>query len=159
MKKYVFLSFVLFACKTSTEDRIKKAAQTIEVDRFNQNNQKLEKLSIDSLEYNLANVQLYLMEEESSLMSTETKYNDIMMEEIKIRSNDSNISKTRGLIEDLDKRVNKIGDLMKQADTAHNLYRVKYKIAAKTNQASYNEERIRYLNVRDLSHFSMDFSH
>lgn len=64
MKKYVFLSFVLFACKTSTEDRIKKAAQTIEVDRFNQNNQKLEKLSIDSLEYNLANVQLYLMEEE-----------------------------------------------------------------------------------------------
>lgn len=159
MKKVILSVIILItivSCKPkSTEERLKEFATKYETDRFKNDGENVESISLDSFKYDEADMQYYWVNKNVFFYDIEKEHLSICKELRALHTQMilNNTSMGKHINEDSVKNVFKkdnepfikselehkfIDSMSKIADTAKTLYRLEYILKAKTNKQSYN---------------------
>ena len=154
MKFLIFSVFVLAACTTSTQQKLNAAIKDIEQQRFKENDEEIQSLSVKTLSYDDASMQDFYRDESDKQRSVLEVQSDRLQ-----GVTEEDESKRAQLITERAARQLKIyqqlDGLSKTADTTMNLYWVKYRLQAKTSKNKYDTTLEKYLSKNDLKQIKL----
>jgi hypothetical protein len=167
MKKYFFIFGLLlaFSCNQSTENKLKGVIEKIETKRLTDKGEKVESLTIDSVEYSAASEHDYWIRYFNFWYDLDKDLLKTLNDQVKLTDDgaamglysfDSSLKILSPIFKeerDIQDKHQKIDSISKISDTTKNLFRIDYYIKYTTNKNSNLRKDYIFLKQSDLSEF------
>jgi hypothetical protein len=144
MKKICLLILFASACQKTTEEKIKSALENNLRNSFSKNDEAIESLKINSINYSACSMVDFYQNKETQIIKS---YTEIINEAMKYNM-DSLVNNK--MVEE-DSLLKVCNEEIKKADKLNNLYEVNFAIEIKTNKNSFSSKMKVFLSQTDLS--------
>lgn len=155
IRAFVFCFLLLTACNRSTEQKLTTAIKDIERQRFKNNDEKIESISIDSLSYDEANMQDFYRDQSERQVSVL----EVQGERLQNVEPDDESQRAEQIAKRAARQLRifkQLDALSKTADTTLNLYWVKYRLQAKTDKNRYDTTMEKYVSQNNLKEIKLN---